>query len=238
MKVAERLQTIAITATLTSALWIVAGSIWLTGGSNHLSGEHSVRTAFRSDGEIATQATSPGALHGYSASAPDRNHSDALMVPILGVSSKDLTDTFTDARADGARLHDAIDIMAQEGTSVVAAAPGKLEKVFLSDAGGRTLYVRSDDGQTIYYYAHLRDYAPGLNEGMHIRRGQRLGTVGHSGNADPEGPHLHFAIMRTTPAAKWWEPTTAVNPYPLLGGPRRIIAAPSAAAADATQPPG
>ena len=48
--------------------------------------------------------------------------------------------------------------------------------------------------------------------------GQQLGEVGHTGNASPDGPHLHFAIMETTPQAKWWEPTKAINPYPLLGG--------------------
>jgi hypothetical protein len=40
--------------------------------------------------------------------------------------------------------------------------------------------------------------------------------VGSSGNADPAAPHLHFAILRTSPEAEWWEPTTAINPYPLL----------------------
>jgi murein DD-endopeptidase MepM/ murein hydrolase activator NlpD len=139
-----------------------------------------------------------------------------LIIPVVGVGSADLVDTFTQARAGGARVHDAIDIMADEGTPIVAAAPGKVEKLFLSKPGGKTLYVRSTDGKTIYYYAHLRDYQPGLAEGQRIERGQRLGSVGHTGNANPAGPHLHFAIMSTTPEAKWWEPTTAINPYPLL----------------------
>ena len=110
--------------------------------------------------------------------------------------------------------------MAPTGTSVVAAAPGKLERLFLSDAGGKTLYVRSEDGETIFYYAHLDEYAQGLTEGMAIRRGQRLGTVGSTGNADPSAPHLHFAMMRTQPDAEWWEPSIAVNPYPLLARQR------------------
>jgi len=55
-----------------------------------------------------------------------------------------------------------------------------------------------------------------LNEGQQVRRGQRLGTVGSTGNAEPEEPHLHFEVMRTTPDAQWWEPATSVNPYPLL----------------------
>ena len=49
-----------------------------------------------------------------------------------------------------------------------------------------------------------------------MARGQRLGTVGSTGNADPAAPHLHFAIMRIGREAQWWEPSTPVNPYPML----------------------
>ena len=101
-------------------------------------------------------------------------------------------------------------------TTVLSAAPGKIEKLYRSDVGGNTIYVRSVDGQTIYYYAHLDGYAEGLREGQRVRRGQRLGEVGSSGNASDDTPHLHFAILQTTTDAEWWEPAHAVNPYPLL----------------------
>ena len=140
------------------------------------------------------------------------------MIPVQGKLPRDLTDTFTAARAGGARSHDAIDIMATEGAPVIAAAPGRVEKLFLSKPGGNTIYVRSPDGRMIYYYAHLRDYVPGLAEGQQVTAGQRLGSVGHTGNASPDGPHLHFALMQTTPEAKWYQPTVAINPYPLLVG--------------------
>ena len=106
--------------------------------------------------------------------------------------------------------------MAPAGTQVVSAAAGKIEKLFKSEQGGNTIYVRSPDRRTLYYYAHLEAYASGLREGQSVDQGQRLGTVGSTGNADPASPHLHFAIMRTAPNADWWQPTTAINPYPLL----------------------
>jgi murein DD-endopeptidase MepM/ murein hydrolase activator NlpD len=140
----------------------------------------------------------------------------ALLIPVVGVRAGELTDTFTQSRAGGARHHDAIDIMAPLGTPVVAAAAGRLEKLFLSKDGGNTVYVRSPDGGTLFYYAHLDRYAPGLAEGAPVRRGMLLGNVGVSGNADPAAPHLHFAIWRTTPGQKWWEPGVVLNPYPLL----------------------
>lgn len=141
-----------------------------------------------------------------------------LAVPVRGVEPKELVDTFTQARAGGARRHDAIDIMASEGTPVVAAADGRVEKLFFSDGGGGiTVYVRSPDTRWTYYYAHLQGYAPGLTEGQQIRRGQLVGRVGHTGNANPAGPHLHFAINRMEPGERWWQ-GSPINPYPLLAG--------------------
>ena len=141
-----------------------------------------------------------------------------LAVPVAGIKPAQLVDTYTQARAGGARLHDAIDIMAPEGTPVVAAADGVVEKLFNSKGGGGiTVYVRSPDQRWTYYYAHLQGYAPGLAEGQRVRRGQLLGRVGYTGNANPAGPHLHFAINRMQPGEKWYH-GSPINPYPLLAG--------------------
>ena len=140
----------------------------------------------------------------------------ALVLPVSGVRPEQLTDTFSQARANGARRHDAIDIMAPLGTPVLAAAPGKVEKLFLSRDGGNTIYVRSEDRRTIYYYAHLDSYAPDLREGRMVGAGELLGRVGYSGNGNPSAPHLHFAIWKVRPEIPWYGQGEAVNPYPLL----------------------
>jgi murein DD-endopeptidase MepM/ murein hydrolase activator NlpD len=141
-----------------------------------------------------------------------------LAVPVDGVGLGDLLDTCTQSRAGGARVHNAIDIMAPRGRPVVAAAPGIVEKLFYSRGGGGiTAYVRSPDRRWNYYYAHLDAYAPGLREGQRVERGTPIGTVGISGNSDPSGPHLHFAINRMEPGEKWYQ-GDPVNPYPLLAG--------------------
>ena len=139
-----------------------------------------------------------------------------LAIPVAGKTSRDLIDTYTASRSGGARVHNAIDIMADRGTPVIAAAPGTVEKLFFSEGGGGiSAYLRSDDGQWIYYYAHLDAYAPGLTEGQRLARGAPIGTVGSTGNASPEGPHLHFAVHRMAPGEAWHE-GTPVNPYPML----------------------
>jgi murein DD-endopeptidase MepM/ murein hydrolase activator NlpD len=140
-----------------------------------------------------------------------------LAIPVVGVKSGQLTDTFTQARANG-RRHDAIDIMASEGTPVIAAADGTVEKLFFSNGGGgNTIYVRSPDQHWMYYYAHLLAYAPGLAEGQQVKRGQVIARVGHTGDANSAAPHLHFAINQMAPGERWWQ-GLPINPYPLLAG--------------------
>jgi murein DD-endopeptidase MepM/ murein hydrolase activator NlpD len=141
-----------------------------------------------------------------------------VAIPVAGVKAGELQDTYTQSRSGGARVHNAIDIMASHGTPVVAAAPGTVEKLFNSKGGGGiTAYVRSPDGRWMYYYAHLQAYAPGLKEGQLVRQGDAIGTVGSTGNANPAGPHLHFAINKMNPGEKWYD-GTPINPYPLLAG--------------------
>ena len=141
-----------------------------------------------------------------------------LSIPVQGIAATSLRDTFNDARSEG-RRHDAIDIMAPAGTPVLAAADGRIEKLFLSERGGITLYQFNPERTLAYYYAHLQRYADGIAEGQVLRRGQLLGYVGATGNADPAAPHLHFAVFALGPEARWWE-GTALNPYPMLAGAR------------------
>ena len=139
-----------------------------------------------------------------------------LALPVVGVKPTDLVDTYDAARGAG-RRHDAIDIMAPEGTPVIAAADGTIEKLFNIVRGGKTIYERSTDGKWEYYYAHLSAYAPGLAEGQQVKRGQVIARVGHSGDASASAPHLHFAINTMGAGDRWWN-GTPINPYPLLAG--------------------
>lgn len=141
----------------------------------------------------------------------------ALLIPVAGVTPSQLVDTFTAARGTD-RQHDAIDIMAPRGTPVLAAAAGQVEKLHFSEGGGGiSLYIRTPDRRWMHYYAHLDRYAPGLVEGQQVPRGALLGFVGSTGNASPDGPHLHFAVNFMAAEDRWWQ-GTPVNPYPLLAG--------------------
>lgn len=107
--------------------------------------------------------------------------------------------------------------MAPAGTLVIAAAPGTVEKLWQSAAGGITLYVRSPQRRVVFYYAHLAGYTPGLHEGQVVRRGDPLGYVGDTGNAGAGNFHLHFGVSLTQPDQRWHQGLD-VDPYPLLAG--------------------
>ena len=151
---------------------------------------------------------------------PAAPSAEVLQIPVEGVPAADLVDSFAQPRGGGSRRHEAIDILAPLGTPVLAAAAGTIEKIFESRLGGHTIYVRSPDGRTIYYYAHLDRYAPGLAEHQNVTAGERIGFVGASGDADPSAPHLHFEVHMVAPGDGWWQ-GEAVDPYPLLVGQGR-----------------
>ena len=148
---------------------------------------------------------------------PGRPRLPALEIPVDGVAAEALLDTFADARGED-RVHEALDIMAPEGTPVRAVADGPVVKLFDSVPGGLTLYQFDEAGQVAFYYAHMQRYAEGIVEGRQLQQGDVLGYVGHTGNASAEAPHLHFAIFVLGPEKNWWE-GEAINPYPLLAPP-------------------
>jgi len=161
----------------------------------------------RPSSSAATTAQSPAdavasAIHGK------------LLVPVQGVKVANLSDTYDQPRGNQ-RHHEALDIVAPKGTPVLAAADGKVAKLFTSKPGGTTLYQFDPSEKYTYYYAHLDRYADGIKEGMDVKRGDVIGYVGVTGNSDPTGPHLHFAVFELTAEKQWWK-GTPLNPYPLM----------------------
>lgn len=145
-----------------------------------------------------------------------------LLVPVQGIQPASLSDTYDQPRGTQ-RHHEALDIMAPKGTPVLAAADGKVAKLFTSKPGGTTLYQFDPSEKYAYYYAHLDRYADGIKEGMEVKRGDVIGYVGVTGNSDPNAPHLHFAVFELTPEKQWWK-GTPLNPFPLMTDPQAVAA--------------
>ena len=59
-----------------------------------------------------------------------------------------------------------------------------------------------------WYYAHLADFAPGLENGQRVEAGDLVGYVGDTGNAVGTPPHLHMELHP--------DGARPINPFPLL----------------------
>ena len=219
----QRSKTLLLALAFLVALGIVLG--WLS----RRQGYRTVLTLSPQRSEPSPVASSPPTASPSSeapAAAPSADNTTAqpsptpivqlsgLIIPVAGVTSAQLLDTFSAARGEG-RVHDAIDIAAAQGTPVLAVAGGKILKLFQSKAGGTTVYQLSSDEKFIYYYAHLDRYAEGLQEGRIVKQGETIAYVGDTGNAGAGNYHLHFSIAMTTDPKRWWDGVN-INPYPLL----------------------
>lgn len=145
-------------------------------------------------------------------------------------------DDYHEPRDGGARVHQATDLYAAKLQRVHAAVAGTI--CTRSDAeasvGGYQLVICGGDGRR-YVYTHMNDdnpgtddgagglrwaYAPGIREGLRVARGQWLGYIGDSGNAEDDGSQLHFAITDTRVQDAALDPPPyqqgRPNPYPSI----------------------
>ena len=89
------------------------------------------------------------------------------------------------------RLHEGVDISADAGVAVRAAAEGVVVSAGEKGGYGRYVAVRHAEGLTSFY-AHLGRIGAGIKPGMSVVAGTELGRVGSTGTST--GPHLHFEI--------------------------------------------
>jgi peptidoglycan LD-endopeptidase LytH len=136
-----------------------------------------------------------------------------LMVPLAGVSPAEVPANFRAPRGRG-HIHGAVDIPAPRGTPVLSADAGRVLRLHRNRKGGLTIYATDETERFVYYYAHLDAYGRGLTNGTRLARGQVIGFVGTTGNADRREPHLHFQVM-VRRDGRWWsgEP---IDPRPFF----------------------
>ena len=89
------------------------------------------------------------------------------------------------------KIHTGIDIAGPYGTAIVAADTG-VAYLYPGSIGYGNLLVMYHGNGYETYYGHLSAYAPGLNSGEVVARGETIAFEGSTGWST--GPHLHFEI--------------------------------------------
>lgn len=92
------------------------------------------------------------------------------------------------------RVHNGIDIAAEAGTTVCAAAPGTVYTVFKDDVMGHTVVIRHEGGY-VTKYASLAENVT-VAAGDVVNMGDAIGTVANTALIESAlGDHLHFSVI-------------------------------------------
>ena len=91
------------------------------------------------------------------------------------------------------RVHNGIDIAAEAGTKVTAAADGTVYTVYEDDTMGTTVVIRHEEGYTTKYASLAQEVS--VAAGDTVTMGQTIGTVGQTALLESAvGDHVHFSV--------------------------------------------
>jgi murein DD-endopeptidase MepM/ murein hydrolase activator NlpD len=153
-----------------------------------------------------------------SAAAPARRVrlTELLTFPVLAGEGIQVLNNFGGFSVSaGSCAHRGIDIFPTDdevARVLVACTDGVIEEQRILAGSQGNAWVLKDDAGVSYRYHHIADFEPGLEVGSSVRRGDVLGTMGSTGNANY--PHLHFEIRLDGSTS-----ASAVDPVPLLAIP-------------------
>ena len=110
---------------------------------------------------------------------------------IIGVFSMD-TLSYNQTTRDW-RVHNGVDIAAEAGSQVVAAADGEVYTVYEDETLGHTVVIRHRDGYSTKYASLDPDVL--VHPGDTVQMGQAIGCVGESALLESAiGTHVHFSV--------------------------------------------
>ena len=107
--------------------------------------------------------------------------------------------------------HQGQDVIAAQGTPLVAPIAGTITwRAYQAAGAGYYVVLHGTDGRD-YVFMHFADGSLVVDKGDVVTAGQRLGSVGATGDAD--GPHLHFEIW---PNGWYADGSQPIDPLPDL----------------------
>ena len=122
---------------------------------------------------------------------------EKIVMPVVGATVNDWNkDTFWYEPWGSSGVHKGIDIFANNGTDLVSTTAGIVVFQGNLSKGGKVILVLGPKWR-LHYFAHLESVI--VNRFDFVSAGQKIGTVGDSGNAKGKPPHLHYSIVTLAP---------------------------------------
>ena len=90
------------------------------------------------------------------------------------------------------KMHRGTDFAAQEGTPIMASGDGVIIKSKWCGGGGNCIKIKHNSTYSTIY-AHMKNFAGGIRNGIRVKQGQIIGFVGSTGIST--GPHLHYEVV-------------------------------------------
>ena len=90
------------------------------------------------------------------------------------------------------KMHRGTDFAAPMGTPIMASGSGIIKRARWCGGGGNCIKIKHNSTfETVY--AHMKNFARGIKEGVRVKQGQIIGYVGSTGKST--GPHLHYEVI-------------------------------------------
>ena len=162
-----------------------------------LNGEVANVAATGGDVAVAGSAPVQDAPAGNNATQPQKEAKLKTASPVEGetISPYAMECLSYNATTRDWRTHDGIDLAAEAGASVCAAAEGTVYTVYEDETMGHTVVIRHQDGYVTCYASLGEDVA--VAPGDTVTLGQKIGTVGNSALLESAlGDHIHFSVTR------------------------------------------
>jgi len=91
------------------------------------------------------------------------------------------------------KMHRGTDFAAPMGTPIMASGSGVITRARWCGGGGNCVKIKHNSTY-VTIYAHMKNFASGIKEGVRVKQGQIIGYVGSTGKST--GPHLHYEVVK------------------------------------------
>ena len=179
------------------ALILCAAAIGISGYVYYRNLDQTQDVLSASGSDLAVVATQPGTQSTTTGTEPTSSEPSTLKTaaPLAGETVAEFAVDclgYNETTRDW-RTHHGVDIAAEAGTNVCAAAAGTVYSVYEDESLGTTVVITHDGGYTTKYASLAEEVSVSPGDGVAL--GQPIGTVGTTALLESGlEPHVHFAV--------------------------------------------